>query len=100
MRAELTPRDALEGKTFQSIKERIDNATSSVAVHVRRGDYRHLGHVFTLLGEDYYERAFDALESKLRHSPEYFVFSDEIDWVEQNLRLLSTGDLCKDYGMY
>jgi hypothetical protein len=81
IRIELTPICRIEDERFQLIKGKIENCPDSVAVHVRRGDYKHLQHIFALLPEDYYERAFDLMDSKLR-TPEYFVFSEKLTWCD------------------
>ena len=85
LRREIALRTEIDDRTYDSLKKRIENSANSVAVHVRRGDYREYHHIFTLVGEEYYKRAFELLECELR-GPEYFIFSDEIDWVEKNLR--------------
>jgi len=62
-------------------------SNNSVAVHVRRGDYtgpsRNLEIALPL---DYYERAIEYLKSTVVN-PRFFVFSDDIAWVERNLDL-------------
>ena len=60
---------------------------NSVAVHVRRGDfvkaqYNYNPHHY-LLGEKYYSRAISFIESNIQ-DPEYYWFSDDIEWVKQN----------------
>lgn len=57
--------------------------STSVAVHVRRGDY--LGHeVFRVCGEDYFRRALDAMRAELGQ-PRFLVFSDDPAWCRQVL---------------
>ncbi|GAP71347.1 hypothetical protein SAMD00024442_11_4 [Candidatus Symbiothrix dinenymphae] len=60
---------------------------NSVSLHVRRGDYLHFpeyfGEICTL---DYYEKAIDYICSKV-DSPVFYVFSDDVEWVKNNLRL-------------
>ena len=85
IRKELTLKRTIDDEYFKFMKRKIEKTTNSVAVHVRRGDYKHLQHIFTLLREDYYERAFDLIEAQLT-MPEYFVFSDEIDLVQGRFR--------------
>ncbi len=60
----------------------------SVAVHVRRGDYvsnPKITAVHGVLGMDYYRRAFDVM---LKQQPraEFFVFSDDPEWVKVNIK--------------
>lgn len=68
--------------------ERIQN-TESVSIHIRRGDYLS-GREFELYGGicslKYYEKAAAYFRSKLQ-SPVFFVFSDDIPWVRNHLKL-------------
>lgn len=67
----------------QHWKEKID-ASMAVSVHVRRGDYVNLGWE---LPKAYYRHAFDYMARKF-NSPELFFFSDDMDWVQDNLDTL------------
>ena len=63
--------------------------SDSVAIHVRRGDYllppynNIYGNVCT--GE-YYSKAIDIVNGAISN-PQYFVFSDDIEWVKKKLSL-------------
>ncbi|MCX7010449.1 MAG: alpha-1,2-fucosyltransferase, partial [Kiritimatiellaeota bacterium] len=64
-------------------------ATASVSLHIRRGDYAQDPGVSRVLGVcplDYYQRAVACLASRVP-APEFFVFSDDPAWVRANLRL-------------
>lgn len=70
-----------------AIREKINN-TNSVAIHVRRGDYvtnPQVRKVFKPCGEDYYKRSIKYLNIKIK-SPVYFIFSDDISWVENHIK--------------
>lgn len=54
------------------------------AIHVRRGDYIKLNHIYNVLDMDYYNKAMSFL-SELGVS-EYLVFSNDKQWCEQNFR--------------
>ncbi len=57
--------------------------TSSVCIHVRRGDY--LNHsVFAACTPVYYQRAIDYISSVIT-SPIFFVFSNDIPWCMEHL---------------
>ncbi|PSG86522.1 alpha-1,2-fucosyltransferase [Aurantibacter aestuarii] len=58
------------------------NSCSSVALHVRRGDYL-LHDVHNTDKAAYYDKAMSYIESKVEN-PIYFMFSDDIDWVKEN----------------
>jgi hypothetical protein len=61
--------------------------SESVSVHIRRGDY--VSNAVTaefhgILGIDYYKRAMEIIEDKVK-KPVYFFFSDDINWVKENI---------------
>ena len=68
------------------LPEKIKNAIAnkqSVSVHIRRGDYVKLHHE---LNNGYFFRAKKLIENKL-DNPQFVVFSDDIEWVKNNLKL-------------
>lgn len=72
----------IENKT---ILQKITN-TQSVSIHVRRGDYLKdplLGNICNLY---YYEEAILNINSKIKDT-QFFVFSDDMAWCRQNLKL-------------
>lgn len=57
---------------------------TSVAVHVRRSDFKKDNCKFHyLLGEEYYYNALQYVETHVEN-PVFFWFSDDIDWVKRN----------------
>jgi hypothetical protein len=86
LRRELRLKCAIEDCRYNHFKSMIDHSSNSVGVHIRQGDYKNIQHIFALLNEDYYMGAFSIIEAKTV-SPEYFIFSDEIEWVENNFHL-------------
>lgn len=75
----------IEGIENQTIMQQIIY-TESVAIHVRRGDYLKdplLGNICNL---DYYEQAISSINSKIKDA-QFFIFSDDIAWCKQNLKL-------------
>jgi Glycosyl transferase family 11 len=82
---ELVHKETIESYDFRGDKDRIQQSRNPVFVHVRRGDYKENQHIFHLVGEDYYERAFDFIESQVS-DPEFFIFSDEIEYVQSNMK--------------
>jgi hypothetical protein len=85
LRKDFTPKtvDDYYLSTLAEIK-----AVNSVSLHFRRGDYvndpgtnRHHG----VTGFDYYQQAMKIIEEKIK-DPVYFVFSDDIEWVKNNLK--------------
>ena len=72
----------------QDILEKIKN-TNSVSIHVRRGDYVSLDYVKKIHGVcslDYYKKAIEYI-SKNVENPYFFLFSDDIEWVIENLNI-------------
>lgn len=64
-------------------------SVNSVSLHVRRGDYVTLasaGNFHGTCGIDYYQRAMEVI-SKRAKDLHVFVFSDDIDWCRDNLKL-------------
>ena len=66
--------------------EMIKN-TESVAVHFRRGDYtkKRVADYFGACSVEYYQKAVKTVADKLDKKPTLFIFSDDINWVRQNV---------------
>ena len=65
-------------------------STESICLHVRRWDYvtdpkAAVHHGFVGSG-DYYPRAIKLMEEKIKN-PHFFVFSDDINWCRENLKI-------------
>lgn len=62
----------------------IEQESSSVAVHIRRGDY--VGSAHDVITADYYIYAITYMQTLLQgKSPKFFIFSTEMKWVEENV---------------
>ncbi len=62
---------------------------NSIALHVRRGDYVKNPTVlkeFGICSNDYYTKAVKYISENVTH-PIFFVFSDDIEWVKENIHL-------------
>jgi hypothetical protein len=71
----------------QRINDLIQTSSTSTFIHIRRGDYvtnvnasQHHG----VCGVDYYRRAIAYLTERVKN-PDFYVFSDDLDWVRQEL---------------
>jgi len=86
VRAAFKCRNPLEGEAAVLGKQIA--ASSSVAIHVRRGDYLLAKYAKLYAGTDlsYYDRAVEYILGKIE-SPYFFVFSDDIAWCKENLKL-------------
>ncbi len=63
--------------------------TNSASIHIRRGDYLKesvYGGICTL---EYYRKAIECLQSLVKTKLCFFVFSDDIEWCKNNLKIES-----------
>lgn len=67
----------------------IANSANAVSLHIRRGNYVNVDKVNKVHGTtalNYYEHAVQLIVSKCE-SPVFYVFSDDIAWVKENIKL-------------
>lgn len=84
---EFTPRHAPVPANAQLL-ERI-HSTESVCISFRRGDFiSNAGYkdIFDVCGPEYYRKAVEEIKKRVEN-PVFFLFSDEIDWVIENVRI-------------
>ena len=68
---------------------RMDGDVNSVSLHVRRGDYlepKHWENTGSVCQLPYYRNAIAEIKSRLKN-PVFYVFSDDLEWVKENLPL-------------
>ena len=74
----------------KKIADQILLSENSVSLHVRRGDYLTSKETLAIFcspyADGYYNRAIEHIESKV-NNPEFFLFSDEPEWVKENLKI-------------
>lgn len=81
-------KESLTENNLRIIK--LIESTNSIAIHIRRGDYQLpqyrniFGNVCTI---DYYQNALNIINNQISQ-PTYFVFSDDISWVKENIPCL------------
>lgn len=66
------------------------NSTNSISLHIRRGDYvqkKRYQNVYATCSLDYYKRGVEHIVKKTGINPTLFIFSDDKDWVKENLNL-------------
>ncbi|MBW7675616.1 alpha-1,2-fucosyltransferase [Chryseobacterium chendengshani] len=81
---------ALKKETRDMLK--IIEAGDSVSLHIRRGDYISNANANAVHGTcnlDYYHRAITIIQEKIK-DPAFFIFSDDIDWAKENLKIDNT----------
>lgn len=69
----------------KEVEKEIEN-TISCSIHVRRGDYLNHSDDYCILDNNYYLKAVDDINKKYG-SVTYFIFSDDIKWCKDNLKL-------------
>lgn len=70
----------------QAIIEQITNS-ESVSIHIRRGDYvanADLNRVHGVCSLDYYKTCVEYIKKSVQE-PHFFIFSDDTEWVRENL---------------
>lgn len=73
----------------KKLMARIDCDAKAVSVHIRRGDYlqqKHWATTGSVCRLSYYKNAVREMNERL-DSPSYYAFSDDMDWVRENLPL-------------
>ncbi len=89
IRTEFTPKDPPDAENARWLDE-IMAEPRSVSIHVRRGDYVRNPRFAARHGTCtpiYYERALAHITDKMRAEPVVYAFSDDPDWVRENLQL-------------
>ena len=72
----------------KEIKNKIQNSKNSCSLHIRRGDFVNSTNI-NIHGAcdiEYYKKAMKYLEEKVENI-NYFIFSDDIEWVKENLAI-------------
>ena len=73
--------DELNSNILKTKYDDIFTNFETVSLHVRRGDYLHLQHVYFVLDLDYYRKCYECFgEEKM-----YLLFSDDPNWCRDNM---------------
>lgn len=87
IREELTPREDPDSANRAALSE--ISKCRSVSLHIRRGDYVSnptYSKFHGLCPMDYYENAVRQISAEVEQ-PRFFIFSDDPEWVRENLKL-------------
>jgi len=87
IRKEVIVKTPLQGENAEVAEEIV--ATTSVAMHIRRGDYvtnRETNEYHGTCGLDYYRKAIEIISKKV-NNPHFFIFSDDHKWAKDNIVL-------------
>ena len=76
-------KNELSGKS-KEIANQMKNEIS-VSIHIRRGDFK-LSSYTPILDKKYYEESIFLMKNKFK-TPHFYVFSDEIQWAKENLKI-------------
>lgn len=63
--------------------------TNSISLHIRRGDYvtdAKTSKIHDVCDLEYYRKAVDIVSKKIKN-PQFFIFSDDIEWAKKNLKI-------------
>lgn len=74
-------------KRSLDMMRQMDNDPKAVSLHIRRGDYlqpKHWEAIGRICQLPYYRNALEEMEKRVK-TPHYYVFSEDLDWVKQNL---------------
>ncbi|GAB3886482.1 alpha-1,2-fucosyltransferase [Spirosoma agri] len=85
---------------FASYEQLIKATSVPVSVHIRRGDYVNhpeFSQTFGFVGLAYYEQALERIREQVSE-PRFFIFSDDQDWVRENLKLPADAVFVKNTG--
>ena len=78
-------------KNIELLKK-INREGTSISLHIRRGNYVTIDSVNKMHGTvsmEYYDKAISLIEQKVP-DPNFYVFSDDIQWVKENLKTKHT----------
>lgn len=93
-------RSKLFPKELESLRNQIDSSNNSASLHVRRGDYfaPHFIKTFGVCDSLYFEKSISILLQQ-KHQAQLFVFSDDLDWVKNNIKLPVSAVLIPNYNI-
>ena len=76
----------------------ITNNTDTVALHIRRGDYFQSKYAttFGVCTVEYYQKALELISTKIDKF-QLLVFSDDLEWVKENIKLPIDSILVENY---
>lgn len=73
----------------QTLAQQIQKNPHTVSLHVRRGDYmepKFYKRYGTVCSQAYFQRAVEMMLAQVPQA-HFYIFSDDVEWVQQNLRL-------------
>jgi hypothetical protein len=83
------PKRELSGSAKKYLK--TIKSTNSVSIHIRRGDYLK-NNTFKTLSLSYYKKGIEIIKQNVVQ-PEFYLFSDDLEWVKQKFSWLSNSTI-------
>ena len=80
IKKELKVKEKIDEKNIEIFNDIKDS--NSICVHIRRGDYVGTNH--QVCDNNYYYEAMSLMDKKIENA-KFFIFSDDIDWVKNNM---------------
>jgi hypothetical protein len=74
--------------------DKIQNS-NSVCLNIRRQEFASNPHLNLFTGVEYIYKAVDYFKIRI-NNPHYFIFSDELDWVRENVKLSQPNTIVED----
>lgn len=84
IKKEITPKSETK-KNIELLN--LINSTESICISVRRGDFvtnEKNSKLYNICTKEYFESAIKKI-SELRNNPCFFIFSDDVEWVKENI---------------
>ena len=84
---EFTPRDKMNDVNLEILNK--INKVNSVSIHFRRGDFitnKNASNFHGALTLEYYKKAVTEISGQVSN-PEFFIFSDDANWVKENFKI-------------
>lgn len=72
-----------QSSTAKKIEQDIESHPNSVAIHIRRGDYRTIG---CCIDSSYYDKAISRMISELDDNLSFYIFSDDINFANDFIK--------------
>ena len=89
--------DENSGIENTSLLNKIRSSDSSVSIHIRRGDY--LSTTYAVSSVEYYRDAINIIKKNV-NDPCYYLFSDDPEWVKDNISPLVEKSILVDWNRY
>ena len=85
-------------KELFALRENIKSSHNSISIHIRRGDYFKPENIkiFGVCDALYFENALNLMNQRIKDGV-LFVFSDDLDWVKENIHLPHNAVFVQNY---